>query len=286
MTWFLLGLIQGLTEFLPVSSDGHLSLAKNLIASLRDLPPDQRLFYDVWLHVATLAAIVIYFRRALWRIAGESLSAARDLLRQGGAAAGTNDTLRLILLGVTASVPTAAIGLLIKDMVEVWAQSNRIIALCWLANGVILLLAAKKGLGSPETPEQAAADQEPYRYTDLGFLGALLVGVAQGLAVLPGVSRSGLTLSALLLLGVRGRRAVFFSFFLATPAILGATLLSYKDLEEPVRMGAEALAIGFVAAFAFGLAALDLLNRALRSRWFPAFAYYCWAAAAVAWFIG
>lgn len=231
----VLGAIQGLTEFLPISSDGHLALAEMLFDF-----SSKGLTLNVMLHVGTLLATMVM----LW-------SRVRPALSDGFAAClrpslwSTLPGARDALVVVLASIPTAAVGLGLRSAVERWTESPLVIGLGFLGTSVALIVSRFARPGRLEQP---------------GVLGALLIGLAQGLAVLPGLSRSASTITVALLLGVRRERAFELSMLMSLPAVLGATLL-----EAPRAFGDTSLlmsaVIGSLVSFLVGILALGLLRR-------------------------
>ncbi len=202
----VLALVQGLTEFLPVSSSAHLILVPVLTGW-----PDQGLAFDVAVHLGSLAAVVIYFRTELNRMA---LAWVRSVTRRRHSA----DS-RLAWAVVVATVPAGAAGLLLDDMVEQWLRSPLVIAAATVGFGLLLWVADRRGGGT----------RDEYR---LGWGGAVLVGLAQALALVPGTSRSGITITAGLFLGLSRQGAARFSFLLSVPIILAASLLESVKLAE------------------------------------------------------
>ena len=215
-----LALIQGITEFLPISSSAHLILPSQVLGW-----PDQGLAFDVAVHLGTLTAVVICYRRDLMRMAGGAVLAVQQ--RQ------SNEHALLAALVVLATLPAVLAGLLFKDVIETELRSAMVIVVTTLVFGVLL----------------GVADLVGGRQRDLSALTwrhALLVGLAQALALVPGTSRSGITMTAALLLGYQREVAARFSFLLSIPVILGASTLKLKDLLEqnqPVDWGL--LALGF-----------------------------------------
>jgi len=243
----LLGLLQGLTEFLPVSSSGHLVLAQSLLPGFRQ----PGVLFDVLLHGGTLGAVLVYFRREV----GELLAS----LRPGG----DPSHRRLALLLVVATVPTGLIGVLFKDQLEALFHAPRAAAAMLLVTGVLLWVS--EALARPRLGLEG-----------LGYGRALVVGVVQGLAIVPGISRSGSTIAAGTLLGIRGEDAARFSFLLSVPAVLGAVVLQARELGG-VDPGALAVyAAGALAAFCAGLWAIRFLLAVIRRGRFRWFAVYCW----------
>ena len=236
----ILALVQGLTEFLPISSSAHLILPARMFGW-----PDQGLAFDVAVHLGTLLAVVAYYRRDLWamtRGAGDGVMQRR-----------MNPDLRLGLLVVLATVPAVAAGFLAKDLIENELRSAAVIAVTTVVFGVLLWLADVYG-----ARKRAVAE--------LGVGSALLIGVAQAVALIPGTSRSGITITAALALGFRREDAARFSFLLSIPVILGAGLLKTKDLLEsavPVDWGHMALGVvvSAVTAYLTIMLFLRLLDR-------------------------
>ncbi|RMF47586.1 MAG: undecaprenyl-diphosphate phosphatase [Deltaproteobacteria bacterium] len=244
-----LGLLQGLTEFLPVSSSGHLVIAQHFLPGF-DQPG---VLFDVLLHAATMLAVCLYFRRELTALL-TSLPGRTPEQR------GHRRLLGMILL---ASVPTAAIGLGFEDLFLSLFDSLKTVAVMLLVTGLLLLVA-----------ERLRRDGRPL--TGINALDALLVGTVQGFAIIPGISRSGSTIAALLLRGVDGEAAARFSFLLALPAVGGATLLSLKDLGKVPAGDLPAYLTGALVAFLVGLGAIHLLMGVIRKRRLSWFAIYCW----------
>lgn len=228
----LLGILQGFTEFLPVSSDGHLALAALLFRF-----ENGGLTFNVMLHAGTLIATFIVLRRRVAIATLDGVGALRDP-RRFRTTPGGRDALTVIL----ASVPTAAIGLLLRNAVETWTYSPLVVGIGFLLTSACVL--------STHWVRPGQREQPSYR-------GALLMGLLQGLAVLPGLSRSGGTIAAALWLGVRPARAFELSFLMSLPAVLGAILLESRHaFAGPFPFGpaitgaAVALVTGIVALFA------------------------------------
>lgn len=242
-----LGILQGVTEFLPISSSGHLTLLK----SLWELQ-GASLALDVALHVGTLGAIVLYFfkdiRQLLWGAVG----------RLGPDASRTER--KKIVYIVLATVPTALIGLYLKGTVErlnlsaLAAGAGFIVTALFLAGGE---------WGFRRTPRE---------WNAVPWWHAVLLGIVQGGAVMPGVSRSGVTIALALLLGWRWQEAGRFSFFMAVPAIVGALVLSVADMAA---YGLGFLLVGFGVSFLVGCVALYVLMSFLSARCLWPFAVYC-----------
>lgn len=253
----ILGALQGLTEFLPVSSSGHLVLGGYLLGL-----SESHLFFDVVVHLATLVATLVFFRSTVADIARDSIAAAWEVRRRRP----LRDVFRerpnawMLVLIVAGSVPTALIGLLFEEPLERIFGAPRLVAGILLVTAALLLVTrfVKPGERGP---------------TKVGISLALIVGVAQGLAVIPGVSRSGSTIAVALLLGFDREFAARYSFLLSVPAICGALLLVLPDLgQNPI--DPVVLAVGFLSAALVGIAALALLMPLVRKgrlHWFSVY---------------
>jgi undecaprenyl-diphosphatase len=241
-----LGAIQGLAEFLPISSSGHLALAEHFL-ELGEVP----LLFDILLHVATLAAVCITFRK---RIAELFCAFGRWVVRKP-LESDRNDQ-SIIVAFVAATVMTAIIGFAIKDYVE--AISPFWISICLSITGVLLFVSGR---------------YEPKKTTEVpGLAQGIVIGIAQGIGVTPGISRSGSTIAASLLSGVNRKAAGEFSFLLSIPAILAAFILELKDADTlSGTVSAVSLAVGMLTAFTVGYVSLKfllgLINRG-RLGWF------------------
>jgi undecaprenyl-diphosphatase len=256
----LLGLLQGVTEFLPISSSGHLALVQRVM----DLDPDSQrmILFDLAVHVGTLVAVAAVF-------AGQfRLFFKRLRLELSTRFAGRRVAWVVVALGVTASIPTAVIGLLFKDQLEAAFAKPMWIGCALLFTGTLLWSTSKF--------------PRPRRgWRRFGFGRAFLIGLGQGVAIMPGVSRSGTTISLAMLLGIRGVWAGQFSFFIAMPAICGAALLQAGDAfgeagAEAMKLFNGPLLVGTIAATLTGYAALRLLMVAVRRAKLYYFSYYCW----------
>lgn len=257
----ILGFVQGITEFLPVSSSGHLVLGAEFLGL-----KDSNLLFDVVVHGATLGAVLGYYRRDILRMLQASTGLVRGRVGESG---------RLLLLILLGSVPTGVIGLLFRDIFEALFSAPRFAACMLAVTGVILWLPSIRPLQLKLS--QGVQDRA---IGEMRFWHALLIGVVQGLAIIPGISRSGSTISCALLLGIERELAARFSFLLSVPAICGALLLQLRKVEQVSAAAAAPLALGFFAALVSGAAALALLVPLVRRGHFRYFAFYLWPAAA------
>ncbi|HSR53355.1 MAG TPA: undecaprenyl-diphosphate phosphatase [Acidobacteriota bacterium] len=260
----LLGILQGLTEFLPISSSGHLLL----LPWLMDWRP-LGLAFDVMLHVGTLVAVLIYFRRdwmvLLARLVGRDSSDSGSL--EPGGASFTPTWPQIIV----ASLPAVVAGLLFKDFIEAAVRGPGVVIFNLAAFGLLLGLADRRGAQSRDGESVTLRD-------------ALLIGLAQSLALAPGVSRSGITIAAALFLGLRRWDAARFSFIIATPLIAGAAALKGADLlwggEEAIPV--QVLLAGMASAAVSGWLCIKYFLRYLRSATLLPFVLYRLLLAALA----
>lgn len=237
----LLGFIQGITEFLPVSSSGHLALFSKLFGI-----EEGGLFLSLILHTGTLFAVIIFFFKDLLAL----ISSFRY---------SKNPTLYYIIL---ASIPTAIIGLLIKKVYEESSSSFLILGIFLIITGIILFLTKFFNQGEK----------------DLTLKKSLLIGLSQGVAAFPGISRSGATISTALFLGIKKERAFSFSFLLSIPAIIGADILEFKEVftnPKPLPFSVESLILGFFISLLTGIASLWVLKKLISKNFFHVFGYYC-----------
>jgi undecaprenyl-diphosphatase len=258
-----LGILQGLTEFLPISSSGHLVLGQHLLkVKFGDIS------FEVFLHFGTLLSVVMVFRRTIWGMTRAVASKAvavysgcsrADSLRYDQTR--LDQDWRLFWLILLGSVPAAILGILFKESVERSFSSPIFASLMLLITGLVLFLTKflKKAEGGVKASD------------------AVLVGTAQAVAMLPGISRSGLTISTGIFRGVRREKAAEFSFLLSLPAILGATALKLKDVldkSNPV-FDLWPYLMGMISAFLFGWLAIRFLLKVIRKGKFEFFGYYC-----------
>jgi undecaprenyl-diphosphatase len=244
----LLGAVQGVTEFLPISSDGHLALIELLFKIEQG-----SLTFNVMLHAGTLIATALMMRERVARLVVDGARALPHPSRMAESAGG-RDALVVLL----ASIPTAIIGLLLRDAVERWTSSPWVVGLGFLATSACVVSTLWVRPGTHDVPS---------------YLGSVLVGLAQGLAVLPGFSRSGATITTALWLGVRPERAFELSFLMSLPAVFGAIALESRHaLHESFPAGPALL--GALVAFATGVAAIAVLRRVVISGRFALFAIW------------
>jgi undecaprenyl-diphosphatase len=252
----VMGIVQGLTEFLPISSSGHLILVPYLLGW--DEPFITSLAFSVMLHLGTLAALLAYFAGDWARLIAAGLASLRDR------SIGDDPSRRLAWILVVATIPAALIGGLLGDTIESVARRPAIVALALVVGGAILWYADRVGRRDREV-------------SSIGWTGAVAVGFAQAVALVPGVSRSGITISAGRLLGLDRERAARLSFLLAAPTIAGAGLLEAYHLvrgEAGVVPDTSVLLAGVVSAAVTGVLAIRLLLEWFRRRGVGVFVAY------------
>ncbi|MEN7551417.1 undecaprenyl-diphosphate phosphatase [Rapidithrix thailandica] len=245
----ILGIIQGLTEFLPVSSSGHIELGKALL----DIHIKENLLVSIVLHAATALSTIIVYRKDI-------LDLLKDIFTFQW-----NESTAFALKIIISMLPVGIAGVFFKDQIESFFEGRvMLVGSMLLITGVLLLL---------------TTFLEKKQGKEVGFGQSLIIGLAQAIAILPGISRSGATISTSLMIGVSREKAARFSFLMVLPPIIGATLLQVKDyMETPVASGQVSsfiLAIGFIAAFITGLLACTLMIRLVKQGKLAYFAVYC-----------
>jgi undecaprenyl-diphosphatase len=248
----IMGIVQGLTEFLPVSSSGHLIVVPYLLGpylpGMRD-PFIVSLEFSVMLHIGTLIALLLYFRSDWLRLVPAFFSAVRHRSMD------SDPDRRLAVLLAVATVPALLFGVILHNLEDVIREQIGLVAVMLVVGGAILWLAERSG-------------SRRHLALDLSLPQALAIGGAQALALVPGISRSGISISAGLFAGLRREEAARFSFLMATPVTAAAAAY---EVVSAIRGGgvpvqAAPLAVGLVASFVFGILAISVLLRFLRTR--------------------
>ena len=257
---FLLGLVQGLAEFLPISSSGHLSIAQNLLGLNTEIPE----FFDVLLHVGTLVAVFVAYWRDICDMVAELIRGVGDLVH-GTTPRQVPPARRLILLIIVGTLP---LFILLPIHKQVQALSNNMVFIgaALVVTGFLLFACDLVRKGKKTERTATIAD-------------VLVVGLGQAIATLPGISRSGMTITTGCFMGFERKFAVRFSFLLSIPAVLGANILSLKDALDTGIIWAEVpmYVVGVITAAVVGYACIRLLRLVAEKGRFGAFAYYCWA---------
>lgn len=247
----VLGIIQGLTEWLPVSSSGHLVIAQELLG----LTAGENLVFDLVVHLATIVAVCLFFRRELGRII---LSLFVPKARRGDAEEALRKLGLLLLLG---TLPAAVIGVLLTDRVEE-VFDLQLVGAALIANAAILLASERFGSGGARKSANA--------------IDALVIGAFQAISILPGISRSGSTIGGGMLRGLERETAAVFAFLLSVPTLLGAFAYGMLTLDR-FELALGESAIGFAAAFLTGIASISFLLKAVKQKRLWVFALYCLA---------
>ena len=242
----ILAVVQGLTEWLPVSSSGHLVITQTILGL--NLP----IIFDVMLHVGTLIVVLAVFRKDIVDIIKAVVK--RDFETEEG---------KLALFIVVGSVPLAIIGFTFYDTIESLFSNLLAVGVALVITGCVLFFSEKR-----------AGNKK------MGIIDSLLIGLAQGIAIIPGISRSGVTVSTGLLRKIDKATAFRYSFMLSVPAILGATVMESKDIVIG-NIDAVPLFVGATISMIAGYASLKLLQKIVMNQKFHLFAYYCWTAGIV-----
>jgi len=268
----ILGIIQGLTEFLPVSSSGHLVLFQQLFGL-----KEAELFFNVCVHLGTLVAVIVVFRREVLHIISalirliSSIGSKKTILQKME----SDPDLKMALLIVVGTIPTGILGLLFASISAQLFSSAFIVGLMLMVTGLLLWLTRR----AETHHEHAGTDR-------LTVKNALIIGIIQGLAIIPGISRSGSTISTGLFLGIDREKAARYSFLLSIPAIAGAGLLNLSGGLSQTHLAVQISLVGAAAAALVGYGALkSLLHMVKRGRLFL-FAPYCWLIGILAILIG
>jgi undecaprenyl-diphosphatase len=242
----ILGLIQGLTEWLPISSTGHLRITERFMGLTVPL------LFDVSLHAGTLIVTLLFFRKDIKNIL--VALGKRDFKTENG---------KLIPLIIVGTVPTALIGAVFSNATETYFSNFLPMAGAFIICGVVLYCSK---IGNE-------------RKENITYMEALVIGTAQGIAIIPGISRSGLTITVALLLGIRREKAFKFSFLLSVPAVIGALGLTFYEQHGALTLagvGLTEIFVGIAVTIVVSFLALKLLWKILAGKKFYLFAFYCW----------
>ena len=255
----IIGIVQGLTEFLPVSSSAHLVFIQNILGV------ESSLAFDTFLHLGSLLAVLWFFRGDIIKMLKSWWLSIGDLL-QGRFKQGFIDDpyKRLAWYVILATIPVGLVGVLFEDSVEsLFAGALYVPAFFLFVTGTILYLSQRMTSGE-------------VNFNNIGPKEALFMGLGQACAILPGLSRSGTTIAAGLVIGLDKEFAAKFSFILSIPAIFGAFLVQLKDIGSAMDTNFLPIFLGFIAAFIAGYAAIKWMLELIQKRSLDIFAYYCW----------
>ncbi len=256
----ILGILQGLTEFLPVSSSGHLVLGQHFFGMTQS-----QLIFDISVHMGTLMAVLVVYASEILLMCSSVIRFLANLvcLKPLKDQIDNDVTLHMAGVIVIGSVPTAIIGLFLKQFEHILFSSTLLVGCMLLLTGTILWISRKYHI--------VEQDQTP-----IGIKRGIIIGISQGLAVIPGVSRSGTTIATGMFLGLDRQKAATFSFLLSIPAIVGAQILGVKDMLEG-GLSVDTVTIwATIVSFVTGLIALKILIKIVHAGKFHFFAPYCW----------
>ena len=272
----ILGFIQGVTEFLPVSSSGHLAIFKNFFGL-----KEAGIAFDILLHVGTLVAVFVCFWKDIWELIVNGVGIIVDACKNigvffmnlfGGSKSGkkpyhkviSTPYRRYVMLVIIATIPTGIMGILLKDTIEKVSMTLIVPGICLLMTSIILLIA--------DNAKDGKENEGNVSYKKAGF-----VGICQGFATLPGISRSGTTITACLLAGMDRAFAVKFSFIVSIPTILGAAILDVPDMFKESISGTEMVnyIVGVVVSALVGYICIKTMLKVVRKKKFKGFAAYC-----------
>ncbi len=277
----LMGLIQGITEFLPVSSSGHLAIFKQILG----IELDSGIYFDVMLHLGTLVAVIIVFREDIWGMIREFFYMLMTifanflvfLLKKKGDnrykyfKVVSTSYRKLCLMVIISTIPTGILGMVGSDLVAKASETLWVVGICLLLTGGLLFLADRHPNGR-------------LRVKDTTYSSAFILGIAQGVAVMPGLSRSGTTITTGLMLGYNKKLAVKYSFIMSIPAILGAVVVEIKDMKGEAFGSANlpAYLLGTIVAGVAGYFSIKYMLKLIRNKRYIGFAIYCVAVGAIA----
>ena len=260
LMWYLfLACLQGVTEFFPVSSSGHLVFFQEIIGFEEPL-----LSFDIILHVATVFSVIVFLRKDFLSIVKELVLAFNKITK------GENlkqvwhklEYLRLFVFVIAAIIPAILAGLLFQSIIDEMFASLRVITFSFFATGTILFFTRGKGTQSKKK--------------QLTLIDSFLIGVAQAVAIIPGISRSGLTISTGMFRGLNKELAARFSFLLAVPTIIAAAIYKLRNGIGELSIGNLELVLSFLTAFLSGYFSLVILSKMITKAKFHYFSFYCW----------
>ena len=255
----IIGIVQGLTEFLPVSSSAHLIFIQNILGV------ESSLAFDTFLHLGSLLAVLIYFRADIYKMILAWVSSVGDILQHRFKEGFYSDPYkRLAWYVILATIPVALVGVLFESQVDaLFAGALYVPGFFLFVTGTILYLSQRMASGQIDM-------------SHMGWFQSRLMGLGQACAIMPGLSRSGTTIAAGLVIGLDKEFAAKFSFILSIPAIFGAFVLQLKDIGLSMSGDGAAIILGFVAAFVSGYLAIKWLLDLIQNKSLDIFAYYCW----------
>ena len=256
----IIGIVQGLTEFLPVSSSAHLIFIQNILGV------ESSLAFDTFLHLGSLLAVLIYFRADIYKMIRAWLLSIGDILQHRFREGFYSDPYkRLAWYVILATIPVGIAGVFLESHVDaLFAGALYVPGFFLFVTGTILYLSQRMASGQIDM-------------SHMGWFQSLFMGLGQACAIMPGLSRSGTTIAAGLVVGLDKEFAAKFSFILSIPAIFGAFILQLKDIGLSLGTDGAAVILGFIAAFISGYLAIKWLLDLIQNKSLDIFAYYCWA---------
>lgn len=271
-----LGFIQGVAEFLPISSSGHLAIFKNVLG----FDTDTGLLFDVLLHLGTLTAVFVVFWKDIWALIKEGFAIIGQFFKslfgclckkQKWQPVVTTPYRRFVMMVIVSTIPTGIMGILLEGAINAASATLIVPGILLLINGVQLLISDRLPDGK-------------FTEADAPYTKAAIVGVAQGLATFPGISRSGTTITACLACGFKREFAVKYSFIMSVPAILGALVLELMDFSPEMLSGSDMVnyLAGTLVSAVVGYVCIKTMLVIVRGKKFKYFAYYCFAMGAFA----
>ena len=257
----IIGIVQGLTEFLPISSSAHLVFVPHLIGT------ESSLAFDTILHIGTLIAVVVYFWKDLVQMIKAFFFSLLDLTRGNFRSQLRDDQFKkLAWMVIIGSIPAGLAGILLEDFFEGLFNNIPVVGFFLLITGILLY--------ASEMVSRKVSHKNNLK--EMSIKNSLVIGVAQACSIAPGISRSGATISTGLFLGLERELAARFSFLLSIPAILGAALVQIKDISSLFDISTGAVIAGFIAAIITGYLAIKIVLKLITERNLLIFAYYCW----------
>ena len=255
----IIGIVQGLTEFLPVSSSAHLIFIQNILGV------ESSLAFDTFLHLGTLLAVLIYFRADIIKMIEAWILSIGDIFQHRFKEGFYSDPYkRLSWYVIIATIPVGLVGVLFESQVDaLFAGALYVPGFFLFVTGTILYLSQRMASGQIDM-------------SHMGWFQSLFMGLGQACAIMPGLSRSGTTIAAGLVMGLDKEFAAKFSFILSIPAIFGAFVLQLKDIGLSMSGDGAAIILGFTAAFISGYLAIKWLLDLIQNKSLDIFAYYCW----------
>lgn len=255
----ILGIVQGLAEFLPISSSGHLALLQDWFG----VESGEALVFTVLLHLGTLISVCIVFRRTIWDLIKEFFKLFAELFTGKGFHLRKNDTRKLGVMIIIATIPAALVGYFLDDKIEAVFTSLVLIGVCFMITGIMLFMAEQLGKGRRDLDRA-------------NFRNSFVIGLFQAVAILPGISRSGSCIVGGLLLGFKRELAVNFAFLISIPTVLGAVVLKIPAaMKEGIGEGMMIPSVvGLIVSAVAGYAAIKLMLRVVKGKKLYIFSIY------------